>query len=44
MPSLPIVNNEDKFDRECKELKQVYTVVVMNGESKKVRYLRQFNH
>ena len=35
-PSLLIVNNEDKFDRECKELKQVYAVVVAEGEPKKV--------
>ena len=30
--SLLIVNNEDEFDKECKELKQVYVVVVTNGE------------
>ena len=30
-PSLLIVNNEDEFDRECKELKQVYAVVVKDG-------------
>ena len=30
--SLLIVNNEDEFDKECKELKQVYTAVVMDGE------------
>ena len=35
-PSLLIVNNDDEFDRECKELKQVYVIVVTNGESKKV--------
>ena len=35
-PSLLIVNNKDEFDRECKELNQVYVVVVMNGEPKKV--------
>ena len=35
-PSLLIVNNEDEFDRECKELKQVYAIVVMNGKPKKV--------
>ena len=35
-PSLLILNNEDEFDRECKELKQVYAVVVTDGESKKV--------
>ena len=35
-PALLIVNNEDEFDRECKELKQVYAVVVMDGEPKKV--------
>ena len=34
--ALLIMNNEDKFDRECKELKQVYAVVVTNGEPKKV--------
>ena len=36
MPSLLIVNNEDEFDRECKELKQVYAVMVTDGEPKKV--------
>ena len=35
-PSLLIVNNEDEFDKECKEMKQVYAVVVMDGEPKKV--------
>ncbi|XP_050281259.1 uncharacterized protein LOC126722149 [Quercus robur] len=35
-PTLLIVNNEDEFDRECKELKQVYAVVVTDGEPKKV--------
>ena len=30
------MNNEDEFDRESKELKQVYAVVVMDGEPKKV--------
>ena len=35
-PALLIVNSEDEFGRECKELKQVYTVVVMHGEPKKV--------
>ena len=35
-PSLLIVNNEDEFDRGCKELKQVYVVVVTDGEPKKV--------
>ena len=35
-PALLIVNNEDEFDRECKELKQVYAVVVTDGEPKKV--------
>ena len=35
-PSLFIVNNEDEFDKECKELKQVYVVMVMDEESKKV--------
>ena len=35
-PSLLIVNNEDEFDRECKELKPVYAVVVVDGEPKKV--------
>ena len=35
-PSLLIVNNEDEFDEECKEMKQVYAVVVMDGEPKKV--------
>ena len=34
--SLLIVNNEDEFDKECKELKQVYVVMVMDEESKKV--------
>ena len=35
-PSLLIVNNKDEFDRECKESKHVYVVVVTNGEPKKV--------
>ena len=35
-PSLLMVNNEDEFDKECKELKQVYVVMVMDEESKKV--------
>ena len=35
-PALLIVNNEDEFDKECKELKQVYAVVVTDGEPKKV--------
>ncbi|XP_030941580.1 uncharacterized protein LOC115966493 [Quercus lobata] len=35
-PTLLIVNNEDEFDRECKGLKQVYVVVVTDGEPKKV--------
>ena len=35
-PTLLIVNNEDEFDRKCKELKQVYVVMVTNGEPKKV--------
>ena len=35
-PSLLTVNNEDEFDKECKEMKQVYAVVVTNGELKKV--------
>ena len=35
-PSLLIVNNEDEFDRKCKELKRVYAIVVTNGEPKKV--------
>ena len=35
-PSLLVVNNEDEFERECKELKQVYAIVVMNGKLKKV--------
>ena len=35
-PSLLIVNNKDEFDKECKELKQVYVVVVTDGEPKKV--------
>ena len=35
-PSLLIVNNEDEFDKECKELKQVYVIMVMDEESKKV--------
>ena len=34
--ALLIVNNENEFDRECKELKQVYAVVVTDGEPKKV--------
>ena len=35
-PSLLILNNEDEFDRECKELKHVYAVMVTDGEPKKV--------
>ena len=35
-PSLLIVNNEDEFDKEWKELNQVYAVVVTDGEPKKV--------
>ena len=35
-PSFLIVNNEDEFEKECKEMKQVYAVVVTNGELKKV--------
>ena len=35
-PALLIVNNEDEFDKECKELKQVYAVMVSDGEPKKV--------
>ena len=35
-PSLLIVNNEDEFNKECKELKQVYALVVANGKPKKV--------
>ena len=35
-PALLIVNNEDEFDRECKELKQVYAVMVTDGKPKKV--------
>ena len=35
-PALLIVNIEDEFDKECKELKQVYVVVVTDGEPKKV--------
>ena len=35
-PSLLIVNNKDEFDKECKELKQVYAVVVTDGKLKKV--------
>ena len=35
-PALLIVNNEDEFNRECKEFKQVYAVVVTDGEPKKV--------
>ena len=34
-PSLLIVNNEDEFDKECKDLKQVFALVVTNGEPKK---------
>ena len=34
--ALLIMNNEDEFDKECKELKQVYVVMVTNGEPKKV--------
>ena len=44
-PALLIVNNEDEFDRECNELKQVYTVVVTDDEPKKVVEIPiQFNH
>ncbi|XP_023873831.1 uncharacterized protein LOC111986436 [Quercus suber] len=35
-PALLIVNNEDEFGRECKELKQVYAIVLTDGEPKKV--------
>ena len=35
-PSLLIVNNKDEFNKECKELKQEYVVVVTDGEPKKV--------
>ena len=35
-PSFLIVNNEDEFDKECREMKQVYVVVVTDGELKKV--------
>ena len=35
-PSFLIVNNKDEFDRECKELKQIHAVVVMDGQPKKV--------
>ena len=34
--SLRIVNSEDKFDKEAREFKQVYVVVVTDGEPKKV--------
>ena len=34
--SFLIVNNEDEFDKECREMKQVYVVVVTDGELKKV--------
>ena len=40
-PSLLIVNNKDEFDKECKELKQVYAVVVTDGEPKKVAKIRE---
>ena len=30
------INNEDEFNKECKEMKQVYVVVVIDGESKEV--------
>ena len=33
--SLLIVNKEDEFNRECKELKQVYVAVVTDGEPNK---------
>ena len=35
-PSLLIVNNKDEFDKECKELKQPYAVVVTDGKLMKV--------
>ena len=35
-PSLLIVNNKDEFNKECKELKQEYVVLVTDGEPKKV--------
>ena len=35
-PAFLIVNNEDEFDRECKELKQVYAVMVTDGKPKKI--------
>jgi len=31
-----IVNNEDEFEQEARKLKQVYAVVVIDGEPKKV--------
>ena len=43
-PSLLIVNNEDEFDRECKELKQVYAVMVTNGKPKKVTEIPEAIH
>ena len=30
------INNEDEFNKECKEMKQVYVVVVIDGEPKGV--------
>ena len=35
-PSLLIINNEDEFDKKCKEMKQVFAIVVTDGEPKKV--------
>ena len=35
-PAFLIVNNEDEFDRECKDLKQVYAVMVTDVKPKKI--------
>ena len=35
-PSLLIINNKEEFDKEARELKQVFVVVLTDGEPKKV--------
>ena len=42
-PAFLIVNNEDEFDKECKELKQVHVVVVTDGKPKKVAEIPDSN-
>ena len=34
--SFIIINNEDEFDKDARELKQVYAVIMIDGELKKV--------